>query len=87
MTGPRPNPTRRRNAWRHSLLDQEALDLIERDLIVAPVAEPGGASTLVVGHLLGDLKSTAIAQVLHDPGSLEGVVPDFGGHISLPWLI
>jgi hypothetical protein len=38
-------------------LDHDALDLVEADLVVTAVVEAGGAGTLVVGHLLGDLRA------------------------------
>ena len=36
------------------------LDLIERDLIITPVIEPGGPCRLMAGHLLGDLQLNAV---------------------------
>ena len=67
----------------HDTSNQDALDLIERDLILAAVVKPGGASTFVVGHLLGDFKFSAIAQVLGNAGGAEGVATDAGFHMGI----
>ena len=40
--------------------NQNPLDFIERELIVAPVIEAGGAGALVVCHLLRDFELPAI---------------------------
>ena len=58
--------------------DHKPLDLIERDLIAAPVVEAVGAGALVVGHLLGDLQPTSILEVGRDPGGAKGVAADLG---------
>src|ERR1700694_5424390 len=41
-------------------LDDNPLDLIERDLIVAPIVETCGARAFVIGHLLRDFELAAI---------------------------
>jgi hypothetical protein len=60
------------------LSNHDPLDLIERDLIVAPVIEAGGARALMVGHLLRDFELAAVAQVFGDAGGAEGVIADPG---------
>src|SRR5262245_42517133 len=40
--------------------NQDALDFVETDLVVAPVVEAGGPGALVVGHLLGDFEFAAV---------------------------
>jgi hypothetical protein len=57
-------------------LDQDALDLIEGELIVAAVVEPRRAGALMVGHLLRDFQLAAVAQVLGDAGRAERVTAD-----------
>ena len=42
--------------------NHDPLNLVQRDLIVAPVVEARGACGFMVGHLLGDLDLAAIAQ-------------------------
>ena len=42
-------------------------------MVVAAVVKPGGASALVVRHLLRDLQLPAIAQVFGNAGGAEGV--------------
>ena len=49
-------------------------------MIVSPIVESGGARTLMVGHLLGHLEPPAVAQVLRDAGSPEGVAANLSGH-------
>jgi hypothetical protein len=66
---------------RQIVSNQYALDLIERDLVIASVVEPSSTRIFVVSHLLGHLKPAAVAQVLRDPGSPEGVAPDLGSHL------
>ena len=56
--------------------DVDALDLVERDLLVQPVVELRGASGLVPGDPGGDLEVTAVSQVLRDPGAAEAVGAD-----------
>ncbi|MBI4192257.1 MAG: hypothetical protein HY525_17175 [Betaproteobacteria bacterium] len=48
-------------------LNQNPLNLIKGELIVAPVIEAGGAGALVVCHLLRDFKLAAVAQVCPSP--------------------
>jgi hypothetical protein len=40
--------------------DHNPLDLIERDLIAAPVIEAGSPGRIMGGHLLGDLQPAAV---------------------------
>ena len=56
--------------------DQDALDFIERNLIIPPVVEAGRAGALMVRHLLRDFKLAAVPQVFCDAGRAEGVAPD-----------
>ena len=58
--------------------NQDSLDLIKRDLILAPVVKPGGVGTFMIRHLLGDFKSSANAKALGDAGGPEGVAADAG---------
>jgi hypothetical protein len=58
--------------------ESNPLDLIEFDLIVAPVIESGGSGRLVAGHLLRDLQLAAVLQVGGDPGGAEAVGADLG---------
>ena len=59
-------------------LDPDPLDLIERDLVVAPVVEAGRPGRLMSGHLLGNLQLAAIPQISRDAGGTKGVAADFG---------
>ena len=58
--------------------ERNPLHLIEGDLIVAPIIEPGGPRRLMAGHLLGDLQLAAVLQVGGDHGGAEAVGADFG---------
>ena len=71
-----PRARRQSTAPPLRISNQYPLDLIERDLIVAPVVEAGGSRALVIGHLLRDLELAAVAQVLGDAGGAEGVAAD-----------
>src|SRR5271154_531390 len=53
-----------------------ALDLIERDLVVAPIVELGRACALVCCHLLGVFEQAAIKQIDGDAGGPEAVAAD-----------
>ena len=55
--------------------DRDPLDLVQRDLIAAPVVEPGRAGRLVVGHLLRDLQLPPFAGI-GDAGGAESVAAD-----------
>ena len=57
-------------------LNDNALDLVERDLIGPPVIELRRASRGVVGHLRGLLQLATILQIGGDPGAVEGVIAD-----------
>ena len=46
------------------------------------VINAGGLCTLVVGHLLGDFKLAAIAQVFSDAGFTKRVAADAGVHLG-----
>lgn len=59
--------------------NKNALDLIKRDVVLAPVIEPGGARALMVGHLLGDFELAAVAQVLRDARRPKRVAADLRG--------
>ena len=73
--------TRQRDS--HSTSNQDALDLVERDLIVAAVVEAGCTGRLVIGHLLRHFELAAVPQVLRDPGRAKAVTADFGAHASI----
>ena len=62
----------------------DALDLVERDLLVQPVVELGGAGGLVPRDPGRDLEVAAVSQVLGDPGAAEAVGADLGGDASVP---
>jgi hypothetical protein len=57
-------------------LDPDALDFIERNLILSPVVEPGRLCACMVGHLLCQFKLSSVAQVLGDAGGTEVVAAD-----------
>ena len=59
--------------YHSSALQNNTLDLIERDLVVAAVVELGRARAFVRGHLLGVLEEAAVEQIDGDPGSAEAV--------------
>jgi hypothetical protein len=61
------------------------LDLIERDLIAAPVTEAGSPGRLMDGHLLGDLQPAAVLEVGRYPGGAEGVAADLGLDAGPGW--
>ena len=50
----------------------DALNLIERDLIAAPVIEAGSPGRLMGSHLLGDFEPSAAFEIGGDAGSAEG---------------
>jgi hypothetical protein len=58
--------------------DHNPLDLIERDLVAAPVVEAGSPGRLMGGHLLGGLQPAAVLEVGRYPGGAEGVAADLG---------
>ena len=58
-------------------LNQNPLDLVERDLVVASVVEPGGAGGFVVGHLLRHFEFAPVPQILRDAGGAEAVAAYF----------
>ena len=58
---PIDGPNIRQNDEGHFVSDQNPLDLIKRDLIVAPVVKPGCAGGFVIGHLLRHLELAAVA--------------------------
>ena len=59
--------------------DVDPLDLVERDLVVQPVVELGGAGGLVPRDPCRDLEVAAVSQVLGDPGAAKAVGADLGG--------
>ena len=62
------------NVPNHSdVLQNNPLDLIERDLVVAAVVKLGRPRALMRGHLLGVLEEAAVEQIDGDPGSAEAV--------------
>jgi hypothetical protein len=65
-----------RKMW--SILNQDTLDLIERNLILSLVVELGRARRLVVGDVLRGFKRAVVLQVRGDAGRPEGTVPDPG---------
>ncbi len=54
------------------------LDLIERDLIGAPIIEARRAGTFMVGHLLGDFQLAPVAEIFRNPRRAEGMIADLG---------
>jgi len=56
-------------------LQNNALDLIERDLVVAAVVEHGRAGAFMRRHLLGVLEQAAVEQIDGDAGGAEAVAP------------
>ena len=62
------------------LSNNDPLDLIEADLVVAAIVEPRGARALMVGHLLRHFELTAVPQVFRDPRGAEGVTADLCAH-------
>jgi hypothetical protein len=58
--------------------ERNPLDLIEGNLIGAPVVKSGGPRRFMTGHLLGDLELAAVLQVGGDPGGAEAVGADLG---------
>ena len=58
------------------------LNLIERDLITAPVIEPSRSCRLMTGHVLGDLQLATVLEVSGDAGGAEAVGADFGSKPS-----
>src|SRR5271167_545228 len=64
--------------WPSLRSNQNPLDLIEADLVVASVVEAGGAGAFVVGHLLRDFQLAAVPKVLGNAGSAEGMAADRG---------
>jgi hypothetical protein len=61
----RPRP-RRVDAKRQLSLssDRDPFDLVQFHLIAAPIVESRGSRRLVVGHLLGNLRLAAVAQLM-----------------------
>src|ERR1017187_287662 len=62
----------------HPLLtsDHDPLDLIERDLVSAPVVEPGRPRRLVRGHLLSNFELTAVREVRGNARCAECMATD-----------
>ena len=57
-------------------LQNDALDLVERDLIVAAIVELGRARALMRRHLLGVLEETAVEQIDGDAGRPKAVAAE-----------
>ena len=74
-----PRPCRAPRAPRRSNVDP--LDLVERDLLVQPVVELGGAGGLVPRNARRDFEVPAISKVLGDLGASEAVRADLGNDI------
>jgi hypothetical protein len=64
--------------------NEDALDFIEADLIIAPVIELGGAGRGVVGDHRRLLERATILQVGRDAGGPEGVIADPGADACRP---
>ena len=60
--------------------DQNSLDLIEADLVAAPVIELGGAGRGVVGDHRRLLQRAAVLEVGRDAGGAKGVIADPGAN-------
>src|ERR1039458_5867065 len=77
MTKTRPEPS-----------DRNPLDLIETDIVPAPVVKAGGTRGLMRGDLLRDFQTAAIPQVCGNPGRPESMVSDLrmdaGSHGAPP---
>src|ERR1035441_756950 len=58
--------------------DHNPLDLIERDLIAAPVIEAGSPGRLMGAIWRADLQRAAVLEVSRDPGGAERVAADLG---------
>jgi len=56
--------------------DHDPFDLVEGNVVAAPVVEAGGAGRLVVGHLLGDFELAAVLEIGGNAGGAEGVAAD-----------
>ena len=52
------------------------LDLIERDLIGAPIIQAGRAGTLVIGHLLRNFQFPPVAEIFRNSGRTKGMIAD-----------
>jgi len=65
-------------------LQNDLLDLIERDLIAAPIVELRSARAFVRRHLLGVFEESAVFEVDGDAGRAEGVAPKLGCDASRP---
>ena len=52
-------------------LQHNPLDLLERDLVIAPIVELGRARAFMRGHLLRVFEETAVHQLDGDPGGAE----------------
>ena len=50
-------------------------DLVERNAVLAPVVELGGAGRRMRRHLTGLLQRAAVLEVSRDAGAAKGVVP------------
>jgi hypothetical protein len=70
---------------RSASLQNNALDLIESDLVVAPIVKLCRACALMRCHLLGVLEETAIEQIDGDAGRAEAVAADAGEEPGFSW--
>ena len=59
-------------------LVNHALDLVQRDGVIAPVVEARSAGRLVPGHLLRHFQLAAVLQVRGDAGGAEAVTQNLG---------
>ena len=55
-----------------------SLHFIKRDLVAAPVVEPGRSGGLVAGHVLGNLQLATILEIGGDASGPETVGADLG---------
>ena len=65
-------------------LEHDLLNLIERDLVVAPIIELGRARALMRGHLLRMFEQPAIREIDRDAGGPEGVAAELGFDAGSP---
>ena len=59
--------------------DEDPLDVIEADVVGAPIVEPGGPGVGMVGHLARLFQRAAIFEVGSDAGTPKGMVADRRG--------
>ena len=62
---------------KYSGLNRNPLHFVQADFISAPVVEPSGPGAGMTSHPLSHFDTTAVLEVVGDPGGAEGVAPDF----------